>query len=211
MKLDQKIKNSQNNTQKKKKDVEQAAFNPASMVPGIQASPDPMLQARLFAYSDAGNYRVGINKHQIPVNRARVNVCEFGRDGFMRCDGNGVPGRPNFNPNSLNFPAPDPSAKEAPLSWSGIADRSTFETFTSPNHSHDDFEQCSNLYLLFSPKERDTLVHNLFEYMKGVTKRDILLRQCSIFYRVHSEYGTKLGKMLGIEESEIVEVLKKKN
>ncbi len=49
-------------------EVEQSAFNPAAIVPGIGFSPDKMLQGRLFAYGDAQRYRLGVNHHQIPVN-----------------------------------------------------------------------------------------------------------------------------------------------
>ena len=69
-------------------DVEQAAFNPASVVPGISFSPDRMLQGRLFSYGDAQRYRLGVNHHLIPVNQARCPVHGFSRDGAMRVDGN---------------------------------------------------------------------------------------------------------------------------
>ncbi len=69
-------------------DVEQAAFNPANVVPGIGFSPDRMLQGRLFPYGDAQRYRLGVNHNHIPVNRARCPVTGFHRDGQMRVDGN---------------------------------------------------------------------------------------------------------------------------
>ena len=65
-------------------EVEQAAFNPANIVPGISFSPDKMLQGRLFSYGDAQRYRLGVNHHLIPVNRARCPVHAFHRDGAMR-------------------------------------------------------------------------------------------------------------------------------
>ena len=69
-------------------DVEQAAFNPANVPPGIGYSPDKMLQARLFSYGDAQRYRLGVNHHLIPVNQARCPMHSFHRDGAMRVDGN---------------------------------------------------------------------------------------------------------------------------
>ena len=69
-------------------EVEQVAFNPANIVPGIGFSPDKMLQGRLFSYGDAQRYRLGVNYHLIPVNRARCPVHTFHRDGAMRVDGN---------------------------------------------------------------------------------------------------------------------------
>jgi catalase len=69
-------------------EVEQSAFNPAAVVPGISFSPDKMLQARLFSYGDAQRYRLGVNHHQIPVNAPRCPVHSYHRDGAMRTDGN---------------------------------------------------------------------------------------------------------------------------
>ena len=68
--------------------IEQLAFNPASIVPGIGFSPDKMLQGRLFSYGDAQRYRLGVNHYQIPVNTAKCPYHSFHRDGAMRVDGN---------------------------------------------------------------------------------------------------------------------------
>lgn len=80
-------------------EVEQAAFNPANMVPGIGPSPDKMLQARLFAYGDAQRYRLGVNHHLIPVNMAKNKVNGYSRDGMMRTDGN-YGSKISYEPNS---------------------------------------------------------------------------------------------------------------
>ena len=69
-------------------EVEQAAFNPAHVVPGIGFSPDRMLQGRLFSYGDAQRYRLGVNHHQIPVNAPRCPYHSYHRDGMGRADGN---------------------------------------------------------------------------------------------------------------------------
>ena len=69
-------------------EVEQSAFNPANVVPGISFSPDKMLQGRLFSYGDAQRYRLGVNHQQIPVNAPRCPVHSYHRDGAMRVDGN---------------------------------------------------------------------------------------------------------------------------
>jgi len=62
-------------------ETEQATFAPSNFVPGICASPDKMLQARLFAYQDAHRYRVGVNHNQIPVNLSDAPL------STRRCDG----------------------------------------------------------------------------------------------------------------------------
>ncbi|MDE5651633.1 MAG: catalase, partial [Ureaplasma sp.] len=83
-------------------EVEQSAFSPARFIPGISASPDKMLQARLFAYEDAHRYRLGVNYQQIPIN-APKNICPFStqRDGFMTVNGNSE-GKIYYTPSSLN-------------------------------------------------------------------------------------------------------------
>src|SRR5580704_255589 len=104
-------------------EVEQAAFEPSNVVPGVSFSPDKMLQFRIFAYADAHRYRLGsVNYTSLPVNRPRVPVHTYHRDGFMRADGNDG-GAVNYEPNSFGGPVEDPRFKEPPLKISGDADR----------------------------------------------------------------------------------------
>ncbi|RYH02950.1 MAG: catalase, partial [Alphaproteobacteria bacterium] len=81
-------------------DVEQSAFAPSNLVPGIGVSPDKMLQSRLFAYSDAQRYRLGVNHHQIPVNAPRCPAFSNHRDGQGRVDAN-YGSLPHYQPNSF--------------------------------------------------------------------------------------------------------------
>ena len=99
-------------------EIEQAAFGPANVVPGIGHSPDKMLQARIFSYGDAHRYRLGINHASIPVNQPRCPYHNYHRDGTMRVDGNGGSGV-NYEPNSFGGPAEDASVKEPPLALAG--------------------------------------------------------------------------------------------
>lgn len=69
-------------------EVEQAAFSPSTLVPGIYPSADMMLQARMFSYPDAARYRVGPNYQQLHPNKAKHVYCPYQRDGPMRVDGN---------------------------------------------------------------------------------------------------------------------------
>ena len=88
-------------------EVEQSAFSPGNFVPGIFASPDKMLQGRLFSYPDTHRHRLGPNYHLLPVNSPKGCELEnYQRDGFMRFDNNGG-GGPNYWPNSMGGPAPD--------------------------------------------------------------------------------------------------------
>jgi catalase len=119
-------------------EVEQAAFSPGNFVPGIASSPDKMLQGRPFAYYDAHRYRLGANYHLLPVNRPKgVETRNYQRDGYMRFDTNGD-GSPNYYPNSLGGPEPDPKAAEPAFKTQGNATR---QPYTYPN---DDFLQPEN-------------------------------------------------------------------
>ena len=95
-------------------EVEQAAFNPQNIIDGIGFSPDKMLQGRLFSYGDAQRYRLGVNLHQIPVNRPRCPVNSYHRDGAMRVDGN-YGSTLGYEPNSYGEWKDNPSLKEPPL------------------------------------------------------------------------------------------------
>ena len=97
-------------------EVEQSAFNPANIVPGIGFSPDKMLQGRLFSYGDAQRYRLGVNHHLIPVNAPRCPVHSYHRDGLMRVDGNqGI--TLGYEPNSYGeWQQQQPEFMEPPLS-----------------------------------------------------------------------------------------------
>ena len=102
-------------------DVEQAAFNPANIVPGIGFSPDKMLQGRLFSYGDAQRYRLGVNHHAIPVNAPRVEAHSYHRDGQMRVDGN-YGATLGYEPNSYGEWQEQPEFGEPPLKLEGAAD-----------------------------------------------------------------------------------------
>ena len=102
-------------------EVEQSAFNPANIVPGIGFSPDKMLQGRLFSYGDAQRYRLGVNHHLIPVNAPRCPFHSYHRDGAMRVDGNHG-GTLGYEPNSYGEWQQQPDFAEPPLSIEGAAD-----------------------------------------------------------------------------------------
>ena len=106
-------------------DVEQAAFNPANVVPGIGFSPDKMLQGRLFSYGDAQRYRLGVNHHLIPVNSAKIEHHSYHRDGAMRVDGN-YGSTLGYEPNSYGEWEQQPEFAEPPLHLEGAADHWDF-------------------------------------------------------------------------------------
>ncbi len=103
-------------------EVEQSAFTPANVVPGVSFSPDRMLQSRLFAYGDAQRYRLGVNHHHIPVNAPRCPVHSYHRDGAMRTDGN-QGSTIAYEPNSRGEWREQPDFAEPPLEVDGAAGR----------------------------------------------------------------------------------------
>jgi len=178
-------------------EVEQAAFSPGNLVPGIAASPDKMLQARLFSYHDTHIHRIGPNYHLLPVN-APKNASEnsYQRDGCMRFDANGGV-RPNYWPNSFGGPAPDPTAGEPPFEVAGHAGR---HPYTHPN---DDFVQAGNLYRkVMTGKDRDHLIGNIVDHLGGAQKR-IQMRQAALFYKADPDYGRHVAEGLELDVKEV--------
>ncbi len=135
-------------------DVEQSAFAPSNLVPGIGVSPDRMLQARLTNYADAQRYRLGTNYQQIPVNAARCPVHSNHRDGIGRVDGNY--GRlPHYEPNSFHQWQEQPQYREPPLKISGNADHWDFR-----KDDADYYKQPGDLFRLMNPAQQQVLFDN---------------------------------------------------
>ncbi len=178
-------------------EVEQAAFCPGNLVPGIAASPDKMLQARLFSYHDTHIHRLGPNYHLIPVNAPKAAPEKsYQRDGFMRTDDNGGSG-PNYWPNSFGGPAPDPKAQEPPFEVEGFAGRHPFQ------HPNDDFVQAGNLYrTVMTPQAKENLIGNIVGHLGAAQKR-IQLRQTALFYKADPEYGSRVAEGLGLDLTEV--------
>lgn len=177
-------------------DVEQAALTPGNLVPGIEASPDKMLQGRIFSYGDTQRYRLGANHQQIPVNRAVNKVNNYQRDGYMRVDGNSG-GAPNYEPNSLNGPAEDFTQKINPFEVSGEANSVAYD-------SEDHYTQPGDLYRLMNEDEKARLVKNFADHMRPVKSDEIKLRQIEHFYKADPDWGTRVAEDLGLPVPESV-------
>ncbi|MBI5250289.1 MAG: catalase [Desulfomonile tiedjei] len=168
-------------------EVEQAAFCPGNVVPGIAVSPDKMLQARVFSYHDTHVHRLGPNYHLIPVNAPKYSAeNSYQRDGLMRVDYNGE-GGPNYWPNSFGGPSPDPGAAELPLSLSGEAGRYPYR------HPNDDFAQAGTLFRkVMNDTDRDHLIGNIVSHLGKAQKR-IQMRQAALFHKAENEYGRRVA------------------
>jgi catalase len=151
-------------------DVEQAAFTPANVVPGISFSPDRMLQGRLFSYGDAARYRLGVNHHQIPVNypRGAKLVNSFHRDGAMRVDGN-QGATPGINPNSYGRWQEQPAYRDPAQAVGAVADRF--------NYREDDDNYFEQPGILFREKmteeQRQVLFENTARAIDGASQATI--------------------------------------
>ena len=172
--------------------MEQAAFEPGNLPPGMGASPDKMLQARLLSYPDAHRYRIGVNYAALPVNKPRSPVHTYHRDGQTRFDGNSG-GAPNYEPNSFGGPAGDSRFKEPPLKLSGDADRYDHRA------GNDDYTQAGNLFRLMGAEERQRLIRNIAGAMREVS-REIQLRQIAHFTKADPVYGASVADALGLSE-----------
>ncbi|NLA37931.1 MAG: catalase [Methanomicrobiales archaeon] len=172
-------------------DVEQAAFNPAAVVPGIGFSPDKMLQGRLFAYGDAQRYRLGINHHQIPVNRPRCFANPSHRDGQMRVNGN-AGSTIGYEPNSFGEWQEQPGYREPRLPISGMAGAWNFREDDS-----DYYTQPGKLFRLMSPEQQQALFENTARAMEGVPDF-IKVRHIQNCSKADPAYGKGVADALGI-------------
>lgn len=177
-------------------EVEQAAFTPANVVPGISFSPDKMLQGRLFSYGDAQRYRLGVNHHQIPVNTPKCPFHSFHRDGAMRVDGN-LGSTLHYEPNSYGEWAEQPEYKEPPLDLYGAADRWDFRE--DDDHY---FEQPGKLFNLMDDEQKQALFENTARDMHDVEKF-IQIRHIIHCYKADPAYGQGVAKALGIAWGEV--------
>ena len=170
--------------------VEQAAFSPSNIVPGISYSPDKMLQARIFSYPDAQRYRVGTHYEMLPVNRPIVEVNTYNLDGSMNFDIK-EPTKAFYEPNSFDGPVEDASYLEPDLDLQGSASRYDHRV------GNDDFSQVRALFNLMSQNQKEQLFSNIKDAMAGVP-RDIVDRQIALFEQVHVDYASGVKKALGI-------------
>jgi catalase len=177
-------------------DVEQAAFNPANVVPGIGFSPDKMLQGRLFSYGDAQRYRLGVNHHQIPVNAPRCPYHSFHRDGSLRVDGN-YGSTLGYEPNSFGEWQQQPEFAEPPLALSGAADHWDFR-----KDDDDYYTQPGLLFRLMGPEKQALLFANTAADIANAN-HEIKVRHIGNCLKADPAYGAGVAKAIGIPLSEV--------
>jgi catalase len=176
-------------------EVEQSAFSPSNIVPGIGFSPDKMLQARIFSYADAHRYRIGTHYEMLPVNRPKSAVHTYHADGPMRFD---TPKGTDafYEPNSFNGPAQDARFAEPPLRISGDAGRY--------NHrdGNDDYTQPGDLFRLMTAEQQQRLFKNIAAAMAGVPQ-EIVQRQLIHFHKADPRYADGVANAVGVKNNAV--------
>lgn len=177
--------------------VEQSTFSPSNLINGISFSPDKMLQGRLFSYPDAHRYRVGVNAHQLEVNRCPFAVNNYQRDGYM-ADSSIYQDKPNYFPNSFDDTVADSSYKNLEYEL----DNSRVANYNRNENDDDHYTQPGLLYTkALNEKDRENLVNNIIGSMSkidGPKRNDIINRQMCHFFRANIELGMKVASGLKI-------------
>jgi catalase len=183
--------------------IEQAAFEPANMVPGIGPSPDRMLLGRMFAYPDSHRYRIGPNYLQLPVNAPLTPVHSYNKDGSMRYRHDGD--RPVYAPNSFGGPKASPRYQEP--GWS--VDGEIVRTAYSRRRDDDDFGQAGSMYRkVLDEAARERLVANISNHLSGIEAPcgggraapchdSVVWRAIEYCTRVDDDLGTRVAARLG--------------
>ena len=183
-------------------EVEQAAFTPAHVVPGIGFSPDKFLQGRLFVYGDAQRYRLGVNYNQIPVNRPKTEVHDFHRDGLMRTDGN-YGGLPAYSPNSQGEWAAQPEVMEPPLDLAGAM----YAYDPQDDPTDDCFRAGGDLWRIMTDEQKDLLIENTARNIEPVTE-NIKYRHAVPCYWADPAYGERITAAMGLDMGKVLKLAK---
>jgi catalase len=177
-------------------EIEQVAFNPSHLVPGIEPSADPVLQSRLFSYPDAHRHRIGTNYQQLPVNAPRVkyHMANFQRDGGMAFFNQGS--RPNYissiEPISFRKRAVDLDN----VHGSFTSDAVMFLSAIRP----EDFNAPRALWeKVFDDKAKERWIKNVSGHMENCKDEEIIKRQIAIFREVSEDLATRLEKATGVK------------
>ncbi len=174
--------------------IEQAAFEPSALVPGIGISPDKMLLGRMFAYADTHRYRIGPNYLQLPVNQPKVPVNSYEFDGPMRYDYN--PGQPSYAPNSYGGPVPDETRADD-LGW--YADGEMVRAAYTPHREDDDFGQPGTLVRdVLDDTGRAHLAGNIVGHLSAGVSGPVLQRAVAYWRSVDKSLGDTVAAGVGV-------------
>ncbi|MGC3874919.1 catalase [Halomonas sp. GXIMD04776] len=171
-------------------EIEQAAFEPNNLVPGIGLSPDKMLLARGFSYADAHRARLGANYKQIPVNAPTAPVHSYSKDGAMRIN---KVSDPVYAPNSKGGPAADPERYPEDTTW--YADGELMRAAYTLREDDDDFGQANALInQVMDDAARERLVNNAAGHIKDGVKEPVLSRVFEYWKNIDKDIGARIEK-----------------
>jgi catalase len=178
-------------------EVEQAAFSPSSLVPGIGLSPDKMLMGRVFSYHDTHLHRIGTNYEQLPINAPHSPVHSYTKDGPMTHRHTGD--RPIYAPNSYGGPKADPA--KAPVSW--WVEAAEIGQYAYEQHrDDDDFVQAGTLYRdILGPTDREHLVTNILAHAGAGVSDAVQARVIAYWTSVDAGLGARIAAGLGHAET----------
>jgi catalase len=180
-------------------EIEQAAFDPANLVPGIGPSPDKMLLGRLFSYPDTHRYRIGTNYLQLPVNAPKSPVHSYNKDGSMRYRHNGD--QPVYAPNSYGGPKADPRYELPGWHVSGEIVRAAY----TRRRDDDDFTQAGTMYRkVLDGAARERLVTNITGHLKQGLQPDVLARAIEYWTSVDTDLGARVASVMAVRAPEAI-------
>ncbi|XP_018322493.1 catalase-like [Agrilus planipennis] len=169
-------------------EIEQLAFNPAHFIPGIAATPDRMLQARLIAYADTQRHRLGVNYLQLPVNAPHY-VKNYMRDGGQVI--NNQNGAPVYHPNSFNGPEVDPRIAQL------FPDRRLCDKIVQIDSIvEDNYQQPGVLYReVFNEQQRQTCANNIAFTLRRCTER-VIERTIMELTKIDDDLGRRVSRIV---------------
>ena len=170
-------------------EIEQAAFQPSNTVPGTGLSPDKMLLARGFSYADAHRARLGVNYHQIPVNRPRSPLRSYSKDGAMRIDG---VSDPVYYPNSVaRAAAADTNTYAEQAVWP--ADGEMVRVAPTLHAEDDDCGQARTLInQVMDDGQRERLVSNVAGALRSIKRQEVLDRAFEYWRNIDNTIGDRI-------------------
>ncbi len=174
--------------------TEQSAFAPSNMVPGIEPSPDRMLQDRLFSYADTQRYRIGANAQLLPVNRPRVPVVNNNQDGALSPAGRSAD--VNYFPAQTAVKETADAYRNSTYDVAGVVD-------SRPIAKTSNFAQAGTFYRSLKPADQADLIANLSGDLKSVASARTRTIMVSYFYQADKDYGTRLAKAVNVPIADV--------
>lgn len=181
--------------------VEQSAFAPGTLVPGIEPSEDRLLQGRVFSYFDTQRYRLGVNFQRIPVNAPKVEVTSFNQNGAM--SNRPTASNINYQPSTMHPSVVDDNQYQ--YSTRKI-DAETMQRVISKQNN---FKQAGDLYRSLSKVEKEHLISNLVGDLGQVQSKEVQNKMVSYFYQADADYGNRLIKALKLDKNQVLALISK--